>query len=281
MVLFHMFRSFNSVCLQASWINDSNKVSDFLSFLFDRLLENNSNLTSSFIFNVCRDDLRNFLSKLDPPSFPRFGQVGTSVSSILELICPPSELICISLCTSNDCNKISQTQQSVRISFPMICYSSFHDRIRNLITIQDWLDKWLSNQLHRCQPDTFEHDSPNCLGMASSSLRLVDLPSILFLEVIESHTPVSPTRRLTVPIKQGIATYALAGIIYTGDFHFSVHIIDYAHNKSYTYDGRCNNGCPAAEDSQEGTRSNLLHLDGRCAHIFLYSFSSYDSLSQI
>ena len=69
MVLFHMFRSFNSVCLQA-WINDSNKVSDFLSFLFDRLLENNSNLTSSFMFNVCRDDLRDFLSKLDPPSFP-------------------------------------------------------------------------------------------------------------------------------------------------------------------------------------------------------------------
>ena len=169
MVLFHMFRSFNSVCLQA-WNNDSNKVSDFLSFLFDRLLENNSNLTSSFMFNVCRDDLRDFLSKLDPPSFPRFGQVGTSVSSILELVCPPSELICISSCTSNECNKISQTQQSVRVSFPTICYSSFHDGIRNPITIQDWLDDWLSNQLHQCQPDTFEHDSPNCLGTASSSL---------------------------------------------------------------------------------------------------------------
>lgn len=274
MVLFHMYRSFNPVCRKA-WIINSNEVSDFMSLLFDRLLEDNLNLTSSSFFNDCRDDLRDFLSKLDPPSFPRFGPVGASVSSILELVCPPCELICVSSCTSNDCNKISQTQQSMHISFPTICFTSLHDESGKLVTIQDWLHDWLSNQLRRSQPDTFQHDPPTCPGKASSCLLLAFMPSILFLELIESRTPISPTRTLNVPIKQGIATYVLAGVIYTGDFHFSARIIDYTHNKSYTYDGQSNNGCPAAEDSQEGVSSNLLDLDGRRAHILLYSFLSY------
>ena len=159
---------------------------------------------------------------------------------------------------------------SLHISFPTICFTSLHNENRKVVMTQEWLHDWLSNQLRQTQPNAFQHDPPYCPGKATSCLLLLLVPSILFLELIESHMPISPTHRLTIPIKQGIATNALAGIIYTGDYHFSAHIINYTHNKNYTYNSQTNNGCPAAEDSQEGASSNLLHLDGHHAHIVLY-----------
>lgn len=272
MVLFHMYHLANRVCRKA-WVVTSNKFMDLLTLLFDRLLENESNLISSSLFNACRDEFRDMLSMHDPHNFPRFGAVGASVSCILELICPPSKLVAVTACSNNACHTLSQPQQLASNSLATICFSLKDGHIGNptTLTLQDWLNDWIKNRLGRVKTIASEHDSPGCKGSMSTSLRLSAAPSALWFEIIESDTQVKPSPKLTIPVESGLATYSLSGIIYQGGFHFSARIVQNDPLITYTYDGQCNNGFPTPEHPPSDFETNLSSLDGRRAHIVLYS----------
>ena len=277
MALFHTYQQINPLCRQ-TWTINSNDIGKSLSLLFDRLLETNSNLNSSSLFNISRDQFRDRLSMHDPHSFPRFGMVGASTTSILELISPSCKLIATTLCTNDACNKISQIEERVPISLPTICFP-IQTQNQDPITLQKWLEEWLANQFRQHNNKaTFNHNLPNCDGTASTSLQLPFAPSVLFLETIESATPIIPSLTLTIPIKHGLTAYRLSGIIYQGDFHFSARII---YNEptfiTYTYDGRNNNGYPALENPLQHLYNDLLHLDNRRIHVLLYSPLFHDT----
>jgi len=203
--------------------------------------------------------------------------VGASVTGILELVFPPCKLIAVTLCTNEECNKVSQIEEAMQTSLPTVCFLLRHTQDHNPIALQKWLEEWLTNQLHQYNEKiTFKHNHPNCNSTSLTSLQSPFAPSVLFLETVELNTPLIPSFTLTIPVRYGLAIYRLSSIIYQGDFHFSARII---HNDStfvtYTYDGRINDGCPTSEEPLQNLETDLLHLNGHRAHVFLYSFLSH------
>jgi len=69
MVLFHIYQQANPLCRKA-WMINTNDFSKSLSLLFDHLLESNSNLNTSSLFNISRDQFHDKLSMHNPHSFP-------------------------------------------------------------------------------------------------------------------------------------------------------------------------------------------------------------------
>lgn len=59
-----------------------------LTEAFETLMENDSNLFSQDLFDTFRDEFRDRLNAEDSIAFPRVGQVGASVVSILENLLP-------------------------------------------------------------------------------------------------------------------------------------------------------------------------------------------------
>ena len=169
------------------WAVNSNDICDLLTSQFERLLENDANLSSPAPFNMCRDDFRDLLSKQDSRRFPQFGAVDASVSSILDLIYPRNTLMSVTSCTNDDCNKLSRIQQASSLSL-RTRYFPVHNQNGEPITLQEWLTEWFSSQICRTKVVTSEHETAACDGMISTSLQLSLMPSVLFIELVDCNT---------------------------------------------------------------------------------------------
>ena len=127
MILFHIYKQASPSCLKA-WIANSNDFSKCLSSLFHSLLEYNSNLNSPSHFNTSRDQFHDKLSMHNPESFSQFGMVGTSVTNILDHVFPPCQLISVTSCTNNKCNKVSLVEKMYQSHYPQ--YTSSQVKIK-------------------------------------------------------------------------------------------------------------------------------------------------------
>jgi len=132
MVLFYIYQQPNPLC-QKAWMINTNDFSKSLSLLFDHLLESNSNLNISSLFNISRHQFHDKLSMHNPHSFPQLGMVGVSVTDILELVFPPCKLIAVILCTNEECNKVSQIEEAMQTSLPTVCLFLRYIQDYNLI----------------------------------------------------------------------------------------------------------------------------------------------------
>ncbi|KAI5990963.1 hypothetical protein EDD15DRAFT_2197751 [Pisolithus albus] len=117
-----------------------------LTKAFETLTESDSNLFSQNLFDTFRDQFHDRLNAHDPISFPRVGQVGTSVVSILESLLPHEirEVELVPLCSNVECAEKSRSSSHS----PLYVQTGQQDDLNTesmqitLLNIQQWLDLW-------------------------------------------------------------------------------------------------------------------------------------------
>ena len=84
-----------SHCIKEKW-RQQTSLTHALVPSFDHLKSCNDRLMSSIQFNIVLDQLRDYLSNIDPTSFPRYGCVGAPAKQILTFL---KDKECPTICT--------------------------------------------------------------------------------------------------------------------------------------------------------------------------------------
>lgn len=165
-----------------------------LAEAYEIFLCDNTNLFSQDLFNEFREEFRDWPSLQDSTPFPRTGQVGASVTSILEYVLPRASRVfgIVSSCSNPACSSSFPPSSNVpSSSFPSICMPlQWVDQEPLLslpcgINIQNWFDLWQKVQYarnSRMNPPT--HSLAACHGFTTLRIHLTTHTPILFFECV-------------------------------------------------------------------------------------------------
>ncbi|TFK20676.1 hypothetical protein FA15DRAFT_707866 [Coprinopsis marcescibilis] len=228
--------------------------------------------------NSIRDDLRDFLSLLDPTTFPRYGPIGAPACDILDVIFPPeTRLIFATHITqahasssnfSSDLNPPYFASQPVPLpTAPISRLCDDQWRIANRVSVRA-LTESFEKEMHTLHDPSDANPSPQPL------LAFRRQPKVLFFENDNPNDPnslfLTPDPTLTVPGETPgcEVQYHLASIIYVGGYHFSARIIH--RTEIWSYDGQQNEGRLMKKHIPMGS-PQLEVLGTRRAHLLMYA----------
>ena len=230
MTMLMTYRSFSTE-QKAIWAEET-RLNHVLSVSFDHLLSSPHQLLSHSAYNEIRDHLRDHLSLRDPQKFPRRGRLGAPAALIFEYL---TKEINPTLSVVYTCRSLPSCEPPVNIpteSNPFLLLSHAHWQrwnsrsATNLVpehaSVQTWLNLALEWRAYRLGPATWT--CSGCNLVRSSCIFIDLLPSFLAIEV-SPDTPqpsVTPCNELILPGQHQMHTYSLTGVIYLGDFHFTV-----------------------------------------------------------
>jgi hypothetical protein len=240
------------------------------------------------VFNHQRDNLRDSLSAVDPEMFRRVGQIGASVSAIIDIVFPSStrQLIILPSCPRR-CSFIQSFSESLSDNlntFPSVMVPP-EMRIGGGTQNSVHLDAYISDFITKASQNR-EHlmNFPNqttCRECSSTfsgaSAVFLKPPPLLFFEVPAeaglSVCSVLPSPYIKVPSLHCQVSYRLAAVIYLGGYHFTCRLVmnDYA---IWKYDGQIDNGRPCPDvhaPSFPQFLSEMLFLGTRKAHFYIYA----------
>jgi hypothetical protein len=224
----------------------------FLSDSHDRVL-------STEEFNRHRDLFRDALVQLHP-SFPRYGQVGSSAGAILDLLTSEIERRpYVAMLCANGCNVWESTTVHCPDALPSTCVSRIWSSLTADIsfvpvtgteTIQTWVSVFLQCVLHRNKEIWCAMTCPTCGAKSlSPTVCFHSPPPILFFEDDPSAQPhLRPCPVIAIPTAAKDATYDLRGIINLAGYHFTAQLFEAFPSKTaWFYDGRINGGTPIVQ----------------------------------
>ena len=267
-----------SHCIKEKW-RQQTSLTHALVLSFDHLKSCNDHLMSSIQFNIVRDQLRDYLSSIDPTSFPRYGRVGASAEQILTFLkdreCPTIRTVSFSSLDTPlhpPCPPISSTNNYL----PTIFFNSLWTKPSRTVydrdpprtaSTQEWLDMIFEAKLQQMSNSS-----------ERSRIYLDDPPPFLTFETVPHTAPLHlPSFHLDIKssYSNNFAQYHLSAIIYHGNYHFTARIID-PNKNVYTYDGQKKNGFPSFESKSCDIKNceYLTEHDGRSAHLYIYSQST-------
>jgi len=226
-------------------------------------------------FNSFRDQLRDYLSAVEPQDFPRYGPHGTSTALILERIFPweTRQLEMYGFCNcGRKKSRLGFENILQTIMTPLVC-ERYKNNVSNEIDLKEHLhllfsdiEEPYSNIVRYC----------DCGSPFTKLSTLFNIPPpILYFELHEhvSIRKIIPSLVISLPSMSGEAMYKLTSIIYLGRFHFTCRFI--LGESIWTYDGRIAEGCPSVESITLPTSlSTLLALHGRHATAYIYRLDS-------
>ena len=239
-------------------------------------------------FNQERDKLRDELSSINPTLFRRFGEVGTSVSSIIDVIFPSStrKLIILPSCPSG-CSFLQSFSYSISDdTFPTVIVPpeiKITGDTHNIIFLNKYISNFLSNTSQTIQSSHY-HKKKFCQKCDSAlsviSVALLRSPPLLFFEIPaeagSSVFSVLPSPHINLPSLNCQISYRLAAVIYLGDYHFTCRLVIGDHG-IWQYDGQIDDGIPYRDihihnlsSAQSHFLSNMSFLGTRKAHMFIY-----------
>ena len=285
-------------CIYASSSSKFREDFRFISIFTDSLAQSFDVLCqpphhTTYAFNHKRNNLRDELSSFNPTLFRRFGQVGTSVSAIIDVIFPRTTRKLIILPTCPSC----PSHRSLSTSFSS---SEFDNAFPTVIIPPEininsdgqtsvFLDDYVSNFIAKASENYQFNDKKNCQNCDSVlsviSATLLGTPPLLFFEIpAETGSSISsilPSSQINLPslYLNRQVSYRLAAIIYLGQYHFTCRLITDDH-AIWLHDGQIDYGRPYADipdhnPSESSTQShflsNILVLNNRKAHIFIYA----------
>lgn len=290
MSIFYAYLSFNND-VKDNWSRETT-LTNILATSFQNLTISEERMMSTTAFNIVRDQLRDYLSSLDPNNFPRYGTLGAPAEHIFDFIKNQqnSKLVISFSCSSTrPCTPFIIIPTNDYI--PSIFFSSLWTTWSNLThssrrpqkaDTQQWIDlafEAKKNQNHHHHRDKIRHASVcTTSAITNSHICLNGSPPLLTFEIVPETLPQHvPSRELNITeaLNNSKTLYRLHSIIYHGDYHFTSRLFSYTNNSIWTYDGQKNNGFPQLESSSDYSNSQtLMTLDGRSAHIYVYGLST-------
>ena len=268
-------------------------LADSIAQSYDLLSLPLSHTTS--IFNHQRDKFRDRLSAIDPGLFRRFGQVGASVSAIIDRVFPYStrQLVFLPSCPSGCSLSQSFPYPISDDTFPSLILPPeirICDPSQNSVHLNDYISDYIAKASHNSRRDCFldvtvevpnQNSCRDCNSMLSGiSATFLKPPALLFFEVPAEAgltvCSVLPSPQIKVPCLHGQVSYRLASVIYFGGFHFTCRLIagDWA---IWKYDGQIYDGIPCLDNfpspslSIAQLLSELTFLGARKAHFYIYA----------
>ena len=262
----------------------SSALADSLAQSYDELSRPLSHTTSNFDHQ--RDRLRDSLTAVDPDLFRRFGQVGASVSAIIDVVFPSSTLKLMILPSCPSRCSFSQTfPYSISdVTFPRLVFPP-DMRIGGATQNSVHLDEYVSEFIAKVAEDwahLFDFpDHKTCRGCRSvltgASAALLDCPPLLFFEVPAqaglSVSSVLPSPHIDVPSLHCQVSYRLSAVIYLGGYHFTCRLIMHDHT-TWKYDGQIDDGRPCTDVHTSSFTlflPEMSFLGTRKAHFYIYA----------
>jgi hypothetical protein len=172
---------------------------------------------------------------------------------------------------SHDEHSISFTSAYLSTSLWLSVHGSAAPQTSCSTSLQNWLDVFLQAQAQRPPPDILTHSDPACKG----ELRIQSLFALnpcFIIEVAVGTQPVPvPDDTIQLRTTNGSVMYALHGIIYVGQLHFTVRLID-RHGSWWIYDGQVNRGIPYRPADEMSFDPLVLASDNgpMDAHMYFY-----------
>jgi hypothetical protein len=280
MSVFYAYLAFNNNT-KIKW-SEETILSCSLALSFQEISSSNNLLMSSSTFNTIRDRLRDYLSNLDANHFPRHGAIGAPAELILHYLTQTDKN---TLYASSHCSScfLSPILTQINDCMPSIFFSTLWTNWCDIInqnfqpqtaTTQKWIDlAFEAKKINTIFP-SISH-STNCTNFSNShEIYMNNVPSLLFFETAPDTIPIHilcmKLNIKTCTLNISTSQYILRAIIYNGSFHFTARLFD-PHQNVWTYDSQKNDGFPSPESISNEELQNFLTLDGRSAHIYIYS----------
>ena len=236
---------------------------------------------SSVQFNIVCDQLCDYLSNINPTSFPRYGRVGAPAEQILTFL-KDKEYPTIRTESFSSLDTTSHSPYPATSStndfLPTIFFYSLWTKSSQTLnerepprtaSTQKWIDIIFEAKLQQIS-NSFERHS----------IYLDDPPPFLTFEIVPQNDPLHDLHlpSLNLNIKSSPSDchtqYHLSAIIYHGNYHFTARIVD-PNKNVYTYDGQKKNGFPSFESKLSDIENceYFAEHDGQSAHLYIYSQS--------
>jgi hypothetical protein len=200
-----------------------------------------------------RNKVRYILNQKYPESFP-YGQTGTSVNDLVDLLFKPNNVLACSILKCIECDNKTITNDH-RTSYVIHSPSTFTG------TTTTYFNKILLDpQLNRCTL---------CNGKINKITQFHRIPPLLIMTMNNAKLDISKKMKLHVSTIS--ANYELKGIVYLGEFHFTSRIItsDY---KVWFHDGRVTaRTCYEEGLLSDFNKTDLLTCDGKRAMLVVYT----------
>jgi hypothetical protein len=235
------------------------------------------------MFNYQRDKLRDNLSAISPILFRRFGQVGASVSAIIDIAFPRStrQVMILPSCPCGCPPSQSFPNSISEDNFPSIIIPP-EMQIADAVDVNQYLSDFLAKASQNWDDLTVLSNQTTCQKcssvLSSVSAAFLVPPPLLFFEVPAAGSPfsVSPSLYIKVPSVHRDISYRLAAMIYIGGYHFSCRLI-IGDGAVWKHDGQVNNGRPCPDvhiprfPSFPQFLPEISFLGIRAAHFYIYS----------
>jgi hypothetical protein len=226
-------------------------------------------------FDFHRDAFRDALTKLHP-TFPRYGQIGTSASAVLDLLnadvgCRPY----IAMVCFNGCNIWESTTIHSSDLLPTLFTPSIWTTVAGSvgltehptqISVQTWVITFLQSIVHGNRRLWSGTTCPQCHTCSLSPIVcLHSLPPVLIFETVPGIIPrLVPSEVFALPTTETDAIYDLRGVISLEGFHFTARLLDrYPSERQWTYDGRKNAGTPSPHQ-----QTLTVNRDADCIYVY-------------
>jgi hypothetical protein len=277
--------------IRLHWMAES-PLNGILAHSFNTLLSSCKKLKSATEIDAVREKLHDYLSNHDSIHFPRHGPHGAPAELIFTYL-QRSNSKAISLCYSCDSSipcsphiyvPLQQDLPTIFCTTFWNAWSSnalFHIPNQTSASVQSWIDLALASRARHLQstPSDMPCDGP-CLSVCRSRMFLTGPPSMLVMEVIPDTCPkVIPSAKIFLPVRDGVLTYSIRGVIYLGQFHFTARMI-HSDGNIWSYDGQKNHGIPWLDDNCRSMQTPahvtaLMEFDNHSAHLYIYTQDTY------
>ena len=265
------------------WKHTTLPIATHLANDFDHVLQSSSIPCSSEHLHLSRNNMWDLLFSLDHNDFPRFGQIGTPIEHIYQVLALAQPQLktrfdCPNVlpCTTTLICPCIQHLPSILSTNLWDLLKTSHEQITDRVSIQIWVDLMLySHQLNgfNRQLDCIDPCSGVRLGVP-----FISTPSpIIVFEIAPQTTPLPvPTNMIHLPLDDaGAYDYHLRGIVYYGGYHFTARLID-SNQSVWSYDGQLHGGLPQLDECLPSVHSMddlspLTTLGLRHQHLLIYS----------
>ncbi|KAG1782951.1 hypothetical protein EV702DRAFT_1191398 [Suillus placidus] len=263
-----------------------------LGEMYRKLGSSTPQMSSGHVFDEMHDAFRDLLFAINPINFPRYGEVGASVSKIMLELTPELEFCSLigSVCV-NECPGHTRLTNAARTrhTLPTICSRSAWVQIvrdsgignaeASSVSTQMWVNFFLQGELNKCRPLFASSMCPACNGDVDARVFYEEPPTVLVFDIDSgSQVKVLPSAIVTLPCMDGNVELHLRAIVYLADYHFSAQLVG-EHNKVWKYDGRLDDGVPQLDQASsaayaEGGPTFMAHmssLGSSQAHLLVYA----------
>ena len=225
------------------------------------------------LFNMYRDRVRDHLNAIDPANFPWFGGNTIAVSDIFVRMCRLSGDPCLIYIEYNCDNPSHQPLiKGNSLTFILLQHTlsaANHTPGRSPLTLWLWISSYL-RELRTARPPCQTCREP----CSRSLLTFAPLPWV-WIDIPPQCTGLcAPSTTLAFEQEpEPSIDYALTGIIYTGQNHFSTRWRD-ASGGWWVHDGMVNSGRPFLDTVTDNLQ--LIRLGLWVMHILIYCLNHTD-----